>query len=284
MNVGETFRSIYMRLKVSGVDSPHLESGWIIEKYVDITSAQRIQHPESEINKTQTEQIEAAVSRREKGEPLAYILGEKEFYSFLFYVDKNVLIPRPETEFLVEWAITWAKKNKSNEPIEVLDLGTGSGCVGISILRELPTANLSAVDISKAALEVAKKNAEAHGVIDRVEFIELDCHRAGHLLKKYDLIVANPPYISPSDGGLAADVKKFEPHIALFSGDEGYRDIVGWLKAVPNILKPQAAVGFEIGASQGNKVTALFRDLGIFSKHYIIKDYAEHDRIVCGER
>ncbi|MCB0413651.1 MAG: peptide chain release factor N(5)-glutamine methyltransferase [Bdellovibrionales bacterium] len=283
MTIGEIFRQTYINLKDAQVDQPHLEAGWIIEKYAHIDSAERIKNADKEIETTAIQFIEEAIARRKTGEPLAYIFEECEFYSYPFYVNKNVLIPRPETEQLVDWALKWVESNKAQKQIEILDLGTGSGCLGLTLIKEIPTARLTAVDISKEALSVARRNAELLKVSNRVEFINLDAARAEHLMNQFDLIVANPPYIAKEDATVELNVRKFEPNMALFSKDNGLFDIQSWLKASSSLLKEKSAIGFEIGSQQGEPVLKLFRDLNIFSQQYGLKDYAGHARFVCGE-
>jgi release factor glutamine methyltransferase len=282
-SVQQSFKEIYKKLHATGNLNPHLEAGWLLEKFVGLDSATRIAHPETELTQEQDMLLQQAVERRIAGEPLAHILGEKDFYGHKFIVTKDVLIPRPETELLVDWAANWLEKNHLTEPT-ILDLGTGSGCVGISLLKIFPGAQLTALDISKPALEIAKANAKNLKTLDRTEFILLDAAKAGFLLKSFDLVVANPPYIDLADSNVEDDVRKFEPHLALFSGRGGLAAIDEWLSTLPKILKPKAAVGFEIGHQQGDTVLRMFSDLGIFSQQYVVKDYAKHDRFVCGER
>jgi release factor glutamine methyltransferase len=282
-SVQQIFREIYKKLHELGNSSPHLEAGWLLEKFAGMDSATRIAHPEIELTAEQDELLQKAVDRRIAGEPLAHILGEKDFYGHKFKVTKDVLIPRPETELLVDWAANWLEKNHLTDPV-ILDLGTGSGCVGLSMLKLFPKAQLTALDISRPALEIAKINANNLGVEDRTEFILLDAAKAGFLLKSFDLILANPPYIDLADTNVAGDVRKYEPHLALFSGRGGLAAADEWITTLPKILKPKSAVGFEIGFQQGEIVLRMFRDLGVFSQQYVVKDYAKHDRFVCGEK
>lgn len=282
--IEEVFRTIYKELKEARTDSPHLEAGWIIEKYTGLDTIGRIQKSREAITQNVYKQIRQATDRRKTGEPLAYILEEKEFFGRIFYVNSDVLIPRPDTEVLVEWAIRWAEKNKKNQAMSILDLGTGSGCIGLTLLAEIPNSSLSVVEKSKKAMAVAKRNAERMNVLGDVEFILLDAARADHLMNRFDLIVANPPYIAPNDSAIDPMVKVHEPHEALYSDDNGLKDITEWFRAGLKVMKKNSAMGFEVGAAQGERVFALFRDSGAFSHQYTIKDYAGHDRVVCGER
>jgi release factor glutamine methyltransferase len=223
-SVQQAFRETYKRLHDVSNSSPHLEAGWLLEKFVDIDSAARIAHPETELTEEQDRKLCAAVDRRVAGEPLAHILGEKDFYGHKFKVTKDVLIPRPETELLVDWSLAWLEKNNIQQP-HILDLGTGTGCVGISLLKHFPQAQLTALDISKPALEIARENAAALGVLDRTEFILLDAAKAGFLLKSFDLVVANPPYIDLADSNVAEDVRNMNPIWRYFQVREAWRQL-----------------------------------------------------------
>lgn len=289
MNLKEVFHKTYLKLKSIPVDHPHLESSWLIEKICRLTDLERIQSPEKIINDQDQHELSAAIARRETGEPLAYILNEKEFHGLLFYVDNNVLIPRPETEFLVDWALSWVDKSQKKQ-FRIADLGTGSGCLGLTLIKKIPEAHLVAIDISAKAIDVAKKNADHLGVTSRVNFFNEDVEKWLHHFgesrfqnqMQFDLIVANPPYIDPDDESIEPNVKKFEPHQALFSNENGLHHIRTWLQAAVQLLAPKGALAFEIGHSQEDQVLRLFRDLGVFSEHYVIRDYNKLARVVCG--
>lgn len=190
----------------------------------------------------------ALVGRRARGEPLAYLTGRKEFWSLELEVTNDVLVPRPETELLVEWG-------RSLQPQSVLDLGTGSGAIAIALAKELPEARVAAVDLSRGALMVARKNAERHGV--RVEFLEGSWWRPVGS-RRFDLVVSNPPYVAEGDPHLA-DLK-FEPEVALTAGRDGLDAIALILMDAPEHLKPGGWVLVEHGSTQGAAVRALFKD------------------------
>jgi len=223
------------------------------------------------------------VRRRVQGEPVAYIIGKKEFFGFTFHVNDNVLIPRPETELLVEDALKWLKQNKIENP-EVLDLGCGSGCIGISVLKDVPGATLTAVDMSPEAIEVAKQNAHDLGVEDRAEFVLSDSMKLKFDPETFDLILANPPYIGEDDPDIQAEVKAFEPPMALFAADSGYKALMDWSAHAGGWLKKKAFMGFEMGATQGPKMKDHFTSLKVFDQIRIVKDLASLDRHVVGEK
>ena len=193
------------------------------------------------------DKLEDGLQRLEKGEPVQYIVGNVDFYGYNFIVNKNVLIPRFETEELVDRTIKYIKKYL-NKNLDIVDLGTGSGCIAITLKKELD-CNVDAVDISDKALEVAKLNAKNNNV--DINFIEGDMLKP--LTKKYDVIISNPPYIS-YDEEIEEIVKNNEPHSALYADDEGlyyYKEII---KNVNNYLKEKAIIAFEIGYLQGDKL------------------------------
>ncbi len=222
------------------------------------------------------------VKRRSQGEPVAYILGKKDFYGHTFNVGPGVLIPRPETELLVERAIQWIKKNAISSP-KILDLGCGTGCIGFSIAKEIPGAKIISVERSPEAFSYAKKNAEALGLSDQIELINSDVKDLKFAEQTFDLILANPPYIDSNDTNVDADVRKFEPAEALFSDNEGLSDLTNWSDQAGRWVKPQGFVGFEMGYKQGSKMRAHFEKNKFFNIE-VMKDLAGHDRHILAER
>lgn len=200
-------------LRTAGIDL--LEARVLLRAVIRTSDAHLVAHPEQPLTAIQAERFHEWARRRRAGEPVAYLTGEREFYSLAFKVTTAVLIPRPETELLVETALA---AMPAGAPLRVLDLGTGSGCVAVAIGRQRPRAQVTAVDISRAALAVARDNAAAHGVT--VELVESDWFAAlGG--RRFDLIVANPPYIADGDPHLEQGDLRFEPRGALASGPRG---------------------------------------------------------------
>jgi len=287
MTAQQAFNSLRERFRKAKLKSPELEATWMLEHYANISYLKQLEIPDQIVDDMVMKRIDRAVERRLEGEPLAYVLGYREFFSHRFAVTPDVLIPRPETEHLVEWAINWVHdQTTGRDEVRVLDLGTGSGCIAVSIARLIEGARVTAVDISPKALAVAKLNAETAGVVRRIEFIEHDAATIANRLdgEKFDLVLANPPYIDVNDRDIDDHVKKYEPALALFAGNQGLSAIAKWLSQAPTLLKERGAVGFEIGASQSATVLKLASDLGVFSKQYILKDLANHDRVFCAER
>ena len=215
------------------------------------------------------------IHRRQKGEPIAYLTGEKEFMSLPFRVSPAVLIPRPDTETLAEWAISHIKNHK------VLDIGTGSGCLAVSVKHYCPQAEVHALDVSEAALKLARENAEKNHA--EVHFFACNI-LAEPLPEAYDFILSNPPYITKEEiEALDTDVKDFEPHLALFGGDDGldfYRIIA---KKAYAALNPKGYLAVEIGWLQEEAVTELFTACG-FQQVTTLYDLAENPRVILGKK
>ncbi len=215
------------------------------------------------------------VRRRSQGEPVAYILGEKEFYSLSFQVGPGVLIPRPETEHIVDRVLEIVNKDKE---LHLLDIGCGTSCISISILNRLPKARASAVDISEAALFYATKNAHLHSVHDRLDILKQDIF-VFQPQRKFDLIVCNPPYIAPGDSRVCSSVLKFEPNCALFADNNGY---AFYQKIFPKLkiwLKLDGRAIFEMGDGQSQEIQRLAKTLD-FRNISVISDYSGVERLI----
>ena len=209
------------------------------------------------------------VERRLRGEPVAYIIGQREFWGLEIAVDPRVLIPRPDTETLVEAAL-----ERIGDGASVLDLGTGSGCIALAIKRERPNAQVLATDIDSACIEVARRNAEALGLEVQTLVADAFCGVPG----EFDAVVTNPPYIEPGDPHLTRGDLPFEPREALVGGLATIGRIV---HAAPSHLKPGGWLLLEHGFDQANAVAALFETAGL--RHVTcVQDLARHDRVTCG--
>ena len=228
------------------------------------------------------EQVDAAIARLLKGEPLAYVLGEWEFYGLPLYVNENVMIPRDDTVAVAQLAINQGIFLPGNP--RVLDLCTGSGCIGLAVASRIKDARVTLADISKDALEVAKKNIARHKMTGRVSCMQVDAMKpAPAFLGKFDMIVSNPPYITTAEIPLLQDsVKLFEPHLALCGGEDGldfYRSIVENFSAA---LKPGGFLCFEFGEDQGDDICRILEENG-----YTIlersRDYNDRERAVLAQ-
>lgn len=218
--------------------------------------------------------IEDAIKRLDNGEPVQYIVGDVDFYGNILKVDKRVLIPRPETEELVEKTLKIIK-DRFYGNIDILDLGTGSGCIPITLKKELPNANVSAIDISLDALEVAKENATINKV--DINFIHSDMF--DNATGRYDVIISNPPYIR-YDEKIMDIVKNNEPHLALYAKDRGLYFYDNILQNCSNYLKDNFLIAFEIGEEQGAEVVDLANKYLTNIEVIVKKDFRKLDRFV----
>lgn len=223
----------------------------------NVSPAWLIAHDTDPLNATHTAPFEALLTRRLAGEPIAYLTGSREFYGRPFHVSPDVLIPRPDTELLVELALA---RIPLDTPAEVLDLGTGSGCIAVTLALERPLARVTAVDRSPAALTVAQRNAETLDA--HVEFLTSDWF-AVLTGRRFDLIVGNPPYIAAADPHLARGDVRFEPLTALAAGRDGLDDLRPLTATACAHLKPGGTLLLEHGYDQANAVCALLLDNGI---------------------
>ena len=225
------------------------------------------------------------VARHAEGEPVAYLVGHKEFFSIKFNVDSRVLIPRPETEHLVTEAIDVIRNLPEEQPT-ILDVGTGSGCVAIAICKHAPKAVLTACDISDEALAIARQNAEQTKVDDRIKFIKSDLLESVTTPAQFDLIVSNPPYIGHSEkGSIDSSVVDYEPHLALFSvGPQGTETIQQLVEQAAPRLKQEGYIMFEISPFIADACCELIEQHAAFSLERVVKDLSGHARIVVAKK
>lgn len=273
MTIRETLRSAYQRL--SDFASARLDAQLLLAHVLDVEKAYLIAYDDRVLNTGEAAQFESLLRRRESGEPIAYILGTKGFYDLDFIVTPDVLIPRPETEHLIEAALQSATGKTG---LVAVDIGTGSGAIAVTFAKHAPQAQVHAVDVSAAALTIAQENATRHNVM-------LQFHR-GSLAQPLldaglhvDLLMANLPYIR-SDEMPTLAVSKHEPHLALDGGDDGLDLVRELLRQVPQVCHAGALILLEIGAEQGQAVIDFAQETLSPKNATIIKDYAGHDRIV----
>jgi release factor glutamine methyltransferase len=227
-------------------------------------------------------QFSAWLARRARFEPTAYIVGEREFWGLDFHVTPAVLIPRPETELIVDEAAALVRRGLVGGPLRIADIGTGSGCIAVAIAREAPSSTVVATDVSREALVVARRNAERHGVANRVACV-CTTYLDG-IGTAFDIIAANPPYVRDVDKrGLSADVLQ-EPHVALFGGDTGLHHIDAVLAAAANALKPGGWLIMEFGFGQEDEVRALAQRYAGLLVHHLRADLQGLARTVIIQR
>ena len=243
-------------------------------------------HPEAELSHPDYEQFEDLTVRRASHEPLQYLTGHQEFYGLDLRVTPDVLIPRPETELLVETVLGWARKSGPIHPLHILDVGTGSGAIALALAAHLPRTSVTAIDISPAALAVAQANADRLGLANRITFVRSDLIEAleanNRLAETWDVIVSNPPYVAISElPGMQPDVRDFEPHLALFAGSDGlgiYR------RLIPQALRSLSRGGLlalEFGFGQRDDLASLLRG---WQNVHILDDLAGIPRVAQAER
>jgi release factor glutamine methyltransferase len=267
-------------LIAAGVSETRVETSLLMADVLSCDRAFLIAHANEALTSGQLQAFQSFVVRRAAGEPLQYITGHQEFFKLDFEVTPDVLIPRPETELIVEVALEFL--NRETSPY-FADIGTGSGCIAVSLLYELPKARAVAVDVSEAALEIARRNAERHRVSDRLRLIESDGFAAVDESESFDLIVSNPPYVSDEEmKNLQREVQR-EPASALAGGQDGFDMIRQLLKDAPRFLRCGASFIFEIGFGQGETVQELI-DQNIWELIEIRRDLASIPRTVILRR
>ncbi|MES1999101.1 MAG: peptide chain release factor N(5)-glutamine methyltransferase [Pseudomonadota bacterium] len=254
-----------------------LEAQLFLAQILGVNRAWLLAHDDDELTASQVTQFEATLNRRLKGEPVAYIFGEKEFYDLRFKVSPAVLIPRPETELLVELALA---RLPLNTPCRVLDLGTGSGAIALTLAKLRPLAEVVAVDVSADALHVAADNA-AHLGVPNVRFIQSDWFSQLGTVGKFDAIVSNPPYIAVHDRHLSQGDLRFEPLHALASGQSGYDALDLIIQHAPDLLCSAGWLGLEHGYDQGAYVRAALSQAG-FQAIMTQRDLAGVERATSG--
>ncbi|MBC7252197.1 MAG: peptide chain release factor N(5)-glutamine methyltransferase, partial [Anaerolineae bacterium] len=242
-------------LRTAGGDSPRLEAELLLAHVLSVERAYILAHPEHNLSPAESARYRQLIHRRAQHEPLAYLLGHQEFYGLDFYVSPAVLIPRPETELLVEEALA-AARTSSSRPWCVADVGTGSGAIAVSLAVHVPHARVYATDASAEALAVAEENCRRHGVSERV--ILLQGHLLSPLPEAVDCIVANLPYVSHAEwDSLPAEIAVYEPRAALDGGPDGLKYIGELLASAAPYLRPKGVILLEIGSAQGAVVRKL---------------------------
>ena len=254
----------------------------LMENFLGLKRIQLVLNPEYVITNEQKELFLDALVELKNNKPIQYIIGETEFYGLPFKVNENTLIPRPETEELVDWVITSFDKQKEETQFKILDIGTGSGCISISLAKNLPETNVFALDVSKEALQTAKQNAEMNGV--EVVFIHDDILNTNFSpLAVFDVIVSNPPYVRNLEKvEIKSNVLDNEPHIALFVDNENplqfYKAICEFAQ---NNLKDEGVLYFEINEYLGQEMIQLLKEFG-FKSIELKKDLFGKDRMIKG--
>lgn len=286
MTVGEALTWAVNKLEEFKIPDAREEAEFLLTHLLKRKRHELYLNPGLQLTDAEEDDFLSFIERRANREPAQYIAGETEFRGLAFKVTKDTLIPRPETELLIDEAVQAARSFK-DKAITIIDLCTGSGCIAVSAAVELPESIVYATDISKAALKVAGENARRHGVEGRMIFIEGDLFwpLRDTDFKGAHIVITNPPYVSESEkDSLVPEVKDFEPHAALFGGADGLAVIKRIIKKAPDFLLPGGYLIMEIGWDQADKVKGLFEADGRYEGIKVRKDYGGVERIVVGRR
>jgi release factor glutamine methyltransferase len=279
---GELLVTAAAELRAVGIDSARLDAELLLAHARGVSRSRLLAELDRPSEGSETDSFAALLARRCRREPLAYIVGRREFWSLDLEVTPDVLIPRPETELLVETALRFLRSLPDRRP-RIADVGTGSGCIALALARELPGAELWATDASAAALRVARRNARAAGVEARLHFTEGDLLAPLAGAPLFDLIAANPPYVSSLEAGSLQPEVTHEPRQALFSGSDGLTLTRRLLAQAPALLKPEGRLLVELGQGQTAAARDLARAAG-FGKVEVREDLAGIPRLLMASR
>ncbi|MFY9176564.1 MAG: peptide chain release factor N(5)-glutamine methyltransferase [Caldicoprobacterales bacterium] len=283
MNIIKAMKKAQTQLDEAGIESGQLEAGMLMAHLMGCERTYLYLDRERVLSPQQIQDYFNMVKMRVQRTPIHYIIGYREFMGLKFYVNENVLIPRPDTEVLVEYVINYCK-NVGDHFFKILDMGTGSGAIAVSLAKYIENCKVTAIDIDDQALLVAKKNGTAHGVGDRIEFIQGDLF---YPLKdkednlKFHIMVSNPPYIPTADiEELEVQVKDYEPLKALDGGREGLDYYRRLAKEAPKFLYDDGLWAVEVGYNQAHQVGDILRDQGCYHNIEFIKDLSGYNRVV----
>jgi release factor glutamine methyltransferase len=259
MQLKDVLRAAIMRLEDHRIGSPRLNAEILLMHTLACDRAYLYAHPERELNEDELSRYDEVLSQRSHGIPSQYITGHQEFWGLDFIVAPGVLIPRPETEHLVEAVLEIVRRNGLKQP-RIVDVGTGSGCVPIALAHELPDADLYATDVSPDALEIAHANTSRLQVQNRIHYRDTDLLN-GLPDEHFDIVASNPPYVGENEHDkVQLEVRKFEPHVAVFGGAEGMDIFRRLIPQAWRVLRPGGWLAMEIGYSQEAKILALLSD------------------------
>ena len=279
MNIYSALKKADKYLKINNIKSSRLDSEILLSKAINRDRKYIILNSKKKLSNKLFSCFKKLVIQRSKGTPIAYLLEKKEFWKYEFKITKNVLIPRPDTELIIEEAL---KISKNKFKLKVLDIGVGSGCIILSILKERKDFNGVGIDISQKSIGLSKLNSLNLGVQNRVKFIKTDVDNFNH--GKYDLIISNPPYIKKLDlKYLEKDITKFEPKLALDGGLEGTSEISSVINKSSELIKKNGKFLLEIASEQKMVVKRLLKNKGFYINR-ILKDYGKNDRCIVSTK
>ncbi len=279
MNIENILKEGIGILQKNKISNPQLDSEILLSNSIKRDKKHIILNPKEVLNSEQLGKFKNLIERRKKGEPIAYLINKKEFWKDEFFVNKDVLIPRPDSELIIEQVL---KIYSKDDQLQILDIGTGSGCILLSILKERSNFYGTGIDISKKSINVSKFNAKQLNLTNRVKFFHSSVDNFNN--GKYDIIVSNPPYIEQlSLKYLEKDVVNFEPKLALSGGFDGFSKIRKVINKTSNLIKKNGKFILEIGFNQKNKVIKILKEEG-FYVNKAIKDYGNNDRCIISTK
>ena len=279
MNIGSILNQGFKKLSCSNIRNANLDCELLLSKIINKDREYVILNLKKNIKTKYINFFYDLIERRKKGEPVAYLINKKEFWKETFYVDKNVLIPRPDTEHIIEEMI---KNTCKDSKLHILDIGTGSGCILLSILKERKNFVGTGIDISKKCIKVSKYNAKRLELDNRTRFYISDVDNFS--IGKYDVIISNPPYIEKlSLKYLDRDVINFEPKLALDGGKDGFSEIIKVINKTSALIKKNGIFILEIGYNQKNKAIEMLKNKGFYIKK-VLKDYGKKDRCIISTK
>jgi release factor glutamine methyltransferase len=279
MNIENILKEGIGILQKNKISNPQLDSEILLSNSIKRDKKHIILNPKEVLNSEQLRKFKNLIERRKKGEPIAYLINKKEFWKDEFFVNKDVLIPRPDSELIIEQVL---KIYSKDDQLQILDIGTGSGCILLSILKERSNFYGTGIDISKKSINVSKFNAKQLNLTNRVKFFHSSVDNFNN--GKYDVIVSNPPYIEQlSLKYLEKDVVNFEPKLALSGGFDGFSKIRKVINKASNLIKKNGKFILEIGFNQKNKVIKILKEKG-FYVNKAIKDYGNNDRCIISTK
>ena len=283
-NLTDVLRRAAGRLRQAGVGTPRLDAEVLLMEALGWSREDLYRNPEGGLQQAQAERFESLVSRRLRAEPMAYMTGTQEFWSLDFRVTPDVLIPRPETEHLVETVAEFLASRPG--PCRILEIGTGSGAVAVCLARECAEAEIWATDVSAPALDVARDNASRHGVEGKIRWLRGDLFAPVQgLAERFDVLVSNPPYVPSGEiARLQPDVCDWEPALALDGGADGMDFYRRFVCEGARHLREGGLLAVEVGAEQGGAVSRLFDAEAGFHRARVRRDYAGLPRVVTAER
>ncbi|MDA9662745.1 peptide chain release factor N(5)-glutamine methyltransferase [Candidatus Pelagibacter sp.] len=279
MNIENILNEGINILQKNKIANPQLDSEILLSNSIKRDKKHIILNPKEILNSKQLGKFKNLIERRKKGEPIAYLINKKEFWKNEFFVNKDVLIPRPDSELIIEQVLKLYSKDVQ---LQVLDIGTGSGCILLSILKERSNFYGTGIDISKKSINVSKFNAKQLNLTNRVKFFHSSVDNFNN--GKYDMVVSNPPYIEQlSLKYLEKDVVNFEPKLALSGGFDGFSKIRKVINKASILIKKNGKFILEIGFNQKNKVIKILKEEG-FYVNKAIKDYGNNDRCIISTK